>query len=629
MHLPSWVEARERLAAPLDEPWLARLSALAALRGWPGPNEPRRLGPLVARLSELYNTAGSLPSGAERTRLLAARLGFSFARDVPKGAAAVAELALSGSLGFTAGEPLRVLDLGAGLGAATWGLVRALAAAGLEGKVEATLVDDDAEALALARAIVEAAGGAEGALTLSVATRPGDARAAGALPRGARYDVVLLGNVLSELDAGAGEAERAAAHGAWLLRLLRERVCPRGALVVVEPALRERTRHLQRVRDVLAASGAPPFAPCLHASACPMLAREHDWCHEDLAVDLPLWLRATAREAGLRYERLTFSYLALRADGARLGASVGAQASPFRLVAQPMRSKGKTEWLLCGPASGPGELARVRGLERERGAPGHEAIWQARRGELVGFAAPPGGRLGPAISLTALGPGGGEAASPVARRGLYALIDTQALGRLGVPIVPFAREVFGARPALAQLRAKGLGSAEFLDLLRQLVPIARAAGVPFFANDRVDLALLAGCDGVHVGQDDLPLAEVRRIAPGLLVGVSTHDEAQANAALSERPSYVAFGPVFATTSKERPDPVVGLERLGALVARAPCPIVAIGGIDGERAPAIAGVGAVGAVIGALLPAPGEGLAGVGPRARALHYALGGEPRSAL
>ncbi|HEU4532580.1 MAG TPA: thiamine phosphate synthase, partial [Polyangiaceae bacterium] len=227
------------------------------------------------------------------------------------------------------------------------------------------------------------------------------------------------------------------------------------------------------------------------------------------------------------------------------------------------------------------------------------------------------------------GPAGAEAASPIARRGLYALIDTQALGRLGVPIVPFAREVLGARPALAQLRAKGLGSAEFLDLLRQLVPVARAAGVPFFANDRVDLALLAGCDGVHVGQDDLPLAEVRRVAPGLLVGVSTHDEAQASAALAGAPSYVAFGPVFATASKERPDPVVGLERLGALAARAPCPVVAIGGIDAERAPAIAAAGAIGAVIGALLPAPGEGLAGVGARARALHYALGGEPRSAL
>ncbi|HEU4409854.1 MAG TPA: thiamine phosphate synthase [Polyangiaceae bacterium] len=618
MQSSSWLEARERLAAPLGEPWLGRLAALAAARGFPGPGEPKRLGPLVRRLSELYN-AGAAPAGAERGRLLAARLGFSFARDVPKAAAAVAELVLSGSLGFAPGEPLRVLDLGAGLGAATWGVVRALAAAGLEGRVEATLVDADAEALALARAVVEASGGGEGPVRLSVTTRAGDARSAGALPRGPRFDLVVLGNVLSELDPGVAEAERAAAHAAWLLRLLRERARPRGALVVVEPALRDRTRHLQRVRDALAAAGAPPFAPCTHAGACPMLAREADWCHDDLAVDLPPWLRATAREAGLRYEGLTFSYLALRADGARLGELAGAAGAPFRLVAQPLRTKGKAEWLLCGV----GSLVRVRGLERERGAAAHGALWRARRGELVGFSAPPAeGRLGPEVAALALGPG--APASPLAgRRGLYAIVDTQALGRLGLPVVPFARAVLEARPALLQLRAKGLGSAEFLGLLRELVPPAREAGVPFFANDRLDLALLAGCDGVHVGQDDLPLDEVRRLAPGLLVGVSTHDEAQAAAAIAAAPSYVAFGPVFATTSKERPDPVVGPERLGALAGRAPCPVVAIGGIDLGRAPAVAASGALGAAIGALLPAPGEGLGGVSARARALHYALGG------
>lgn len=622
MQSSSWLEARERLASPLGEPWLGRLAALAASRGFPGPGEPKRLGPLVRRLSEVYN-AGAAPAGPERGRLLAARLGFSFARDVPKAAAAVAELVLSGALAFESGEPLRLLDLGAGLGAATWGVVRALAAAGLEGRVEATLVDADAEALALARSIVEVSGGGEGKVSLSVTVRAGDLHSPGASPRGPRFDLVLLGNVLSELDPGTGEAERAAAHAAWLLRLLRERVRPRGALVVIEPALRDRTRHLQRVRDALAASGAPPFAPCLHAGACPMLAREVDWCHEDLSIDLPLWLRATAREAGLRYEGLTFSYLALRADGARLGERVGSAKAPFRLVAQPLRSKGKAEWLLCGPATGEGSLVRVRGLEREAAA--HEALWRARRGELVGFAAPPPeGRLGPEVSPLTLGPAE-EATAPrlERRRGLYAIIDTHALGRLDVPVVPFARAVLEARPALVQVRAKGLGSAEFLGLLRAIVPLAREAGVPLFANDRLDLALLAGCDGVHVGQDDLPLDEARRLAPDLLVGVSTHDEAQASAAVAGAPSYIAFGPVFATTSKERPDPVVGLERLGALAGRAPCPVVAIGGIDLARAPAVAAAGAIGAVIGALLPAPGEGLGEVSARTRALHYALGG------
>jgi thiamine-phosphate pyrophosphorylase len=125
-----------------------------------------------------------------------------------------------------------------------------------------------------------------------------------------------------------------------------------------------------------------------------------------------------------------------------------------------------------------------------------------------------------------------------------------------------------------------------------------------FANDRPDLALLAGCDGVHVGQVDLPLAHVRRLAPGLRVGVSTHDLSQLGAALAERPDYVAFGPVFSTGSKLDPDPVVGLEGLAEAARRARnagVPIVAIGGITLERAPAIGVLGALAAVIGDLVP----------------------------
>jgi thiamine-phosphate pyrophosphorylase len=128
-----------------------------------------------------------------------------------------------------------------------------------------------------------------------------------------------------------------------------------------------------------------------------------------------------------------------------------------------------------------------------------------------------------------------------------------------------------------------------------------------FANDRPDLALLAGADGVHVGQDDLPLAEVRRLAPGLRVGLSTHDLAQLDAALELAPDYVAFGPVFATRSKARPDPVVGIAGLRAAAARARArgiELVAIGGIDRERAPEITGTGAIAAVIAALIPENG-------------------------
>ena len=213
--------------------------------------------------------------------------------------------------------------------------------------------------------------------------------------------------------------------------------------------------------------------------------------------------------------------------------------------------------------------------------------------------------------------------SSVALRGVYPIVDLESLERRGFDAIDFAEQVLAARPALVQLRAKSAGARLTLELLRALLPLCRKAGTLLFANDRPDLAVLAGADGVHVGQDDLPLAEVRRFAPGLRVGVSTHDFEQLERALAERPDYVAFGPVFATASKRNHEPVVGLEgleRAHELSAAAKVPLVAIGGIDLERA-ALAGAHAeVVAVIGALLPAAAS-LDVVTERALALQRAV--------
>jgi thiamine-phosphate pyrophosphorylase len=197
----------------------------------------------------------------------------------------------------------------------------------------------------------------------------------------------------------------------------------------------------------------------------------------------------------------------------------------------------------------------------------------------------------------------------VKARGLYPIVDLDSLAKLGLSPLAFAELLLSARPPLLQLRAKSVGARETLALLRRLKPLCAEAGTLLFANDRPDLALIAGVSGVHVGQDDLPLAEVRRFAPTLLVGVSTHNRVQFEAALAERPDYVALGPIFATSSKRNPDPVVGLPELAhaAELARAAnVPLVAIGGIDQERAAQIAKLGVIAAVIGALLPDAGTG-----------------------
>jgi thiamine-phosphate pyrophosphorylase len=210
-------------------------------------------------------------------------------------------------------------------------------------------------------------------------------------------------------------------------------------------------------------------------------------------------------------------------------------------------------------------------------------------------------------------------------QGLYPIIDVDSLRALKLPVLDFARRVLEVRPKLVQLRAKHTTARETLELLRALRELCRARGVELYANDRPDLALLAECDGVHVGQDDLPVSDVRRVAPGLKVGVSTHDARQLEQALGASADYVAFGPVFSTNSKAQPAPLVGLEGLrdAAKTAKAAgVPLVAIGGIDFERAPSIAEVGVGAAVIGALLPSDGD-LERVAELARELGAALDG------
>lgn len=156
-----------------------------------------------------------------------------------------------------------------------------------------------------------------------------------------------------------------------------------------------------------------------------------------------------------------------------------------------------------------------------------------------------------------------------------------------------------------QLRCKGIDDGPWLDLAREVVARAARRGARVVVNDRVDIALLAEAAGVHVGQDDLPAADARRLAgPHLVVGVSTHGIDEARRAVADGADYVGFGPMFDTRSKPDASPVRSLDGLRALRAAIALPIVAIGGIDEARAPAVlaAGADAV-AMIGALASSP--------------------------
>jgi thiamine-phosphate pyrophosphorylase len=189
---------------------------------------------------------------------------------------------------------------------------------------------------------------------------------------------------------------------------------------------------------------------------------------------------------------------------------------------------------------------------------------------------------------------------------LYPILDVEMATRHGHDLVACARAFAALGLETQQVRAKTLSGREFLAWAERLAGV-----VPqLIINDRADIARLVHAAGVHVGQFDLPVAEVRHLAPAAIpdrswiVGVSTHNPAQITAAAATRPNYLAIGPIFPTASKTNPDPVVGLEAIVAARQAFDGPVVAIGGITAANCAAVwqAGADAI-AVMAALWREP--------------------------
>jgi thiamine-phosphate pyrophosphorylase len=191
---------------------------------------------------------------------------------------------------------------------------------------------------------------------------------------------------------------------------------------------------------------------------------------------------------------------------------------------------------------------------------------------------------------------------------LYAILDASAHADTDC-IIAFAQELRAAGCTLLQYRNKSGNARIMLEQARELRRQARA-GVPapharLIMNDRADLCLAAEFDGVHIGQDDLSPEAVRAIiGPDRWLGVSTHNPEQLREADLTSADYLAIGPVFATSSKEKPDPVVGLEGVRRARSLTGKPLVAIGGITRANAASVIEAGADSvAVISDLLPEP--------------------------
>ncbi len=187
---------------------------------------------------------------------------------------------------------------------------------------------------------------------------------------------------------------------------------------------------------------------------------------------------------------------------------------------------------------------------------------------------------------------------------LYAIVDPERDG--GRRLADLARLVAQGGATLVQLRDKHGDTRRQVEEARAVRAALAPLKVPLLVNDRIDVALAAGADGVHVGQDDMPVPDARRLlGQNAVIGLSLKSVAHAQAAPLEHLDYVAIGGVFVTTSKDNPDPPVGLDGLSriaaAVRARAPhMPIVAIAGIDRSNAAGVIAAGADGvSVISAL------------------------------
>lgn len=173
--------------------------------------------------------------------------------------------------------------------------------------------------------------------------------------------------------------------------------------------------------------------------------------------------------------------------------------------------------------------------------------------------------------------------------GLYMVMTNPVVGyekcakagvRCGVPFI--------------QLRMKNASREEIVSNAWKIREVTRGTDSLFIVNDDVSIAKEVGADGVHLGQRDMPLSEARKIwdAPGKIFGLSTHSEAQAEAAIAQQPDYIGIGPIFPTPTKAIADPDLGVARAGAIAKSTPLPHVVLGGIDETNLAEILRAGAV-------------------------------------
>jgi len=315
---------------------------------------------VVDRSKRYTSERERLSAPTDRKADLAARAAFFTIADAMKVAIPLGELANRGAI--PPRRPLRITDLGAGCGALSLGLLASLESDAAGGAMfELTLVDRDVDALRIAADALRRLA-AHRRTEVAITTRVADV-ASTAIPPS---DLIFAGTLLNELP----EPQRLPLVERALAALADD-----GAVILIEPALRDTSRALHVLRDQLIAKGAHVFAPCTRQGApCPMLENPDDWCHEDRKVSLPPRTAELARLTHLRDNGLKFSYLVLRRQALRLVDRPNA----WRVVSEPFPAKGKLELHGC---SDEGRVP-LRLLRRNR-SEANRVFERAERGDVL------------------------------------------------------------------------------------------------------------------------------------------------------------------------------------------------------------------------------------------------------
>jgi len=271
---------------------------------------------------------------------------------------------------------LKILDLGSGPGTTILGILDFFSNQKKMPSLEFTAIDSVAENLSIAKDLFKLF--TENInIDASLKTFKINIEKAGTIPQDT-YDIIILSNILNELFYE--DNKRIAKRVSFLNTIIDKFLTPDGSCIIIEPALRETTRGMLDVRDNLIKNGFKIYSPCLIDEPCPALLNPKDWCHEDIPWIPPVIIKELDKMTGLRKDSLKFSYLVLRKD--KLSLTDVLEKNSYRIVSEPLISKGKLEFYICGH----GGRQLVTRLDKDE-TPSNIQFQKLQRGDIVVFEA--------------------------------------------------------------------------------------------------------------------------------------------------------------------------------------------------------------------------------------------------